>query len=97
MAKQPPKRPDATAIPAADKGEKLHKVLANLGFGSRRKMEQWIEGGRLKLDGKVAKLGDRVRAEQTVRLDDKLIAREPADQSPCVAVPQARERGLLAQ
>jgi len=78
--KQPPKRLNAAAIPAADKGEKLHKVLANLGFGSRRKMEQWIEEGRLKLDGKVATLGDRVTAEQTVRLDDKLLAREPADQ-----------------
>ena len=78
--KQPPKRLNAAAIPAADKGEKLQKVLANLGFGSRRKMEQWIEEGRLKLDGKVATLGDRVTAEQTVRLDDKLLAREPADQ-----------------
>ena len=80
MAKHPPKRPNAAAIPVADKGEKLHKVLANLGFGSRRKMEQWIEEGRLKLDGKVATLGDRVTAEQTVRLDDKLLTRERADQ-----------------
>ena len=39
-----------------DQGQKLQKVLANLGWGSRRKMERWIEAGRVTLDGTVARL-----------------------------------------
>ena len=52
-----------------DKGEKLQKVLANLGWGSRREMERWIEEGRVTLDGAMARLGDRVRPGQKVRLE----------------------------
>ena len=54
-----------------DKGQKLQKVLANLGLGSRRKMERWIEEGRVTVDGSVATLGDRVHAGQALRLDGK--------------------------
>ena len=54
-----------------DKGQKLQKVLANLGLGSRRKMERWIEEGRVTVDGSVATLGDRIRAGQSLRLDGK--------------------------
>ena len=36
--------------------EKLQKVLANLGLGSRRGLETWIDAGRVKVNGKVAKL-----------------------------------------
>ena len=54
-----------------DKGQKLQKVLANLGLGSRRKMERWIEDGRVTVDGSVATLGDRIRAGKSLRLDGK--------------------------
>ena len=63
-----------------DKGEKLQKVLANLGWGSRREMERWIEEGRVTLDGALALLGDRVRAGQKVRLDGKAVNVSEADQ-----------------
>ena len=52
-------------------GEKLQKVLANLGFGSRRSLEQWIADGRVKVNGKVASLGDRVDAEDKILIDGK--------------------------
>ena len=75
MANKTPRSPEE---PAADenKGEKLHKVLANLGLGSRRKMERWIEEGRLTLDGTLARLGDRGRPGQSVRLDGKPVELE---------------------
>ena len=71
MAKNSPASTDTPAPEPEEKGEKLHKALANLGWGSRRKMEQWISEGRVTIDGAVARLGDRVRAGQSVRLDGK--------------------------
>ena len=63
-----------------DKGQKLQKVLANLGLGSRRKMERWIEEGRVTVDGSVATLGDRVYAGQALRLDGKPLEVDAAEQ-----------------
>ena len=65
---------------AEDKGQKLQKVLANLGLGSRRKMERWIEDGRVTVDGSVATLGDRVHAGQALRLDGKPLEVDAAEQ-----------------
>ena len=63
-----------------DKGQKLQKVLANLGLGSRRKMERWIEEGRVTVDGSVATLGDRVHAGQALRLDGKPLEVDAAEE-----------------
>ena len=63
-----------------DKGQKLQKVLANLGLGSRRKMERWIEEGRVTVDGSVATLGDRVHAGQALRLDGQPLKVDAAEQ-----------------
>ncbi len=51
--------------------EKLQKVLARAGVASRREAERWIEQGRLKINGKLAKIGDRVSDEDTVELDSR--------------------------
>lgn len=49
--------------------EKLQKILARSGVGSRREMETWISAGRVTIDGKIATLGDRVLPTQAVRVD----------------------------
>jgi len=54
--------------------EKLQKVLARAGFGSRREVEQWIVQGRVKVNGKVATIGDRVSDEDKVVVDGKKLA-----------------------
>ena len=53
--------PDACEgdIRGCSMSEKLQKVLARAGHGSRREIETMIEAGRVSVDGKVAKLGDR--------------------------------------
>lgn len=56
--------------------EKLQKVLANQGLGSRREMEKWIEQGRVSVDGSVAKLGDCVEAHAQIRVDGHLLSRQ---------------------
>jgi 23S rRNA pseudouridine2605 synthase len=50
-------------------GEKLQKVLARAGLGSRRELEHWIEDGRITVNGVVARLGDRVLPGQDIRVD----------------------------
>ncbi len=43
-----------------DRGERIQKILAQLGLGSRRQIETWIAEGRIKVNGRVARLGDRL-------------------------------------
>ena len=64
----------AAAVPEGDvRGEKLHKVLAQAGFGSRRAMEERIRAGEVTVNGKVATIGDRVTPEDRVKVGDKIL------------------------
>jgi len=62
--------------------EKLQKVLARAGMGSRREMERVIDEGRVEIDGRRAGLGDRVDARARIRVDGRPVtvaARNPVD------------------
>ncbi len=61
---------------AANQGERLQKVLARAGYGSRRKLETMITEGRVKLNGKVAELGARYVPGDLVKLNGKLIPKQ---------------------
>ncbi|HAC86992.1 MAG TPA: ribosomal large subunit pseudouridine synthase B, partial [Gammaproteobacteria bacterium] len=51
--------------------EKLQKVLARAGFGSRREIEVWIGKGRVKVNGRIAVIGDRVEDTDKIIVDGK--------------------------
>lgn len=53
--------------------EKLQKVLARFGLGSRRLMEEWIAAGRVVVNGQPAKLGDRVTAQDKIAVDGEAL------------------------
>ncbi|MCD4739421.1 MAG: rRNA pseudouridine synthase [Anaerolineae bacterium] len=56
------------------KKQRLQKILAHAGYGSRRSCEELITAGRVAVDGKVATLGDQADPiEQQITLDDKPI------------------------
>jgi 23S rRNA pseudouridine2605 synthase len=51
--------------------ERLQKLLAGAGHGSRRGIEEWIRAGRVTINGKVAGLGDRATSADQICLDGK--------------------------
>lgn len=56
-----------------DQGEKLQKVLAQSGFGSRRLMEEWIAAGRVNVNGEPATLGMRVVEGDLIKTEHRTI------------------------
>lgn len=58
-------------------GEKLQKVLARLGLGSRRGLESIIQAGRITINQKPATIGNRVLPSDEIRIDGRLVRVEP--------------------
>lgn len=61
---------------------KLHKVLADAGVGSRREMEDLIIAGRVSVNGEPAHIGQRVGANDLVRVNGRPITRPNAKKPP---------------
>jgi 23S rRNA pseudouridine2605 synthase len=51
--------------------ERLQKWLANAGLGSRREVERWTAAGRITIDGRTARLGDKVTGDERILLDGR--------------------------
>lgn len=89
--------------------ERLHKVLAQHGYGSRRELEQWMTQGRVLLNGRPAEAGARYQSGDKVVLDGRdistrlkqtarptvLIYHKPHDQ--LLDTREAKERGDLQE
>lgn len=75
--------------------EKLQKVLARAGLGSRREMETAISAGRVKVNSQVAKLGDRVEARDKVSFDDRLVTLRPEEEVPRRVIMYNKPEGEL--
>ncbi|HEV8334234.1 MAG TPA: S4 domain-containing protein [Steroidobacteraceae bacterium] len=50
---------------------RLHKLLAQHGFGSRRELEKWMLEGRVELNGRAAQPGDRYASGDRVAIDGR--------------------------
>ena len=58
---------------AAAKPERLQKILAQAGVGSRREMEEWIAAGKVSVNGVVATIGQSVIPTDKVKIGGRLI------------------------
>lgn len=54
-------------------GERIQKLLARAGLGSRREIEDWIRRGEVRIDGRVAALGDRAGPGDRITVRGRLV------------------------
>lgn len=59
--------------PTATDSQKLQKVIAASGRGSRRQIEAWIAAGRVEVNGRLAHLGQRVNPDDEIAVDGAVI------------------------
>ncbi|HEY4317791.1 MAG TPA: pseudouridine synthase [Herbaspirillum sp.] len=83
IGRNKPARRDLTA---EDDAPKLHKVLADVGLGSRRDMEELIIAGRVSVNGEPAHIGQRILPTDQVRINGKLLQRKVSKKPPRVLV-----------
>lgn len=58
---------------------RIHKLLADAGIGSRREIESWITQGRITVNGRPAKVGERITGTEKLAIDGRPVRiREPA-------------------
>lgn len=77
--------------------EKLHKALATAGLGSRRDMEALIAAGRVQLNGQPARVGDRVRPGDQVKVNGRLVRLSWGKQLPRVLLYHKPEGEIVSR
>lgn len=65
---------DELPVEITQTGERIQKILSHLGIGSRRDIERWIADGRVKVNGMVATLGQRLEGNETITVDDRVVS-----------------------
>jgi len=78
-------------------GEKLHKMLAAAGIGSRRDMEALIGEGRVSINGEPARIGDRVRPGDVVKVNGRPVRLEWKDTLPKVLLYHKPEGEIVSR
>jgi len=78
IAEKIPTTDDQAGLTPAD--EKLQKVLARNGLGSRREMEKVISEGRVRVNDVISRLGDRVELTDKIVVDGKLVKLQVKEQ-----------------
>jgi len=77
------KSPSPRAHPnRSEAPQRIQKVLAEAGVGSRRQIERWIAEGRVIVDGRPAQIGDRLAGKEQVTVDGRKVRLAPAAEGP---------------
>lgn len=87
------KRTDLSRI----KPERLQKALAASGMGSRREMEEWISHGWVRVNGRVATLGEKVTPDDQVTVKGSVIKLKWADRLPRIILYYKQEGEIVSR
>ena len=87
-----PSRPFAAAEP-----QKLHKLLAQAGLGSRRELEEWIIAGRVSVNGKPAHTGQRIGPGDRIRVNGRPVDIRFAPRTPRVLLYHKPEGEIVSR
>ena len=77
---------DAPGLEAGHGPQKIHKVLAAAGLGSRREMEELIRAGKVKVNGAVALVGMRVQDGDVIRVGKRQVTVRDSSKLPRIIV-----------
>ncbi|MTW19903.1 23S rRNA pseudouridine(2605) synthase RluB [Allochromatium palmeri] len=88
--RQPPRRPGS-----GDEPVRLQKLLAEAGLGSRRNIEGWISEGRVRVNGQLAKLGDRATRADRIRVDGREVTLKPKREAETQVIVYHKPEGEL--
>ena len=87
-----PRKKEESAAP-----QRLQKVLALSGFGSRRDMEELIASGRVTVNGEPAKIGQTVSSTDIVRIDRRAVRLQTEPRLPQVLLYHKLEGEIVSQ
>jgi len=77
---------EAPGLEAGHGPQKIHKVLAAAGLGSRREMEELIRAGKVKVNGAVALVGMRVQDGDVIRVGKRQVTVRDSSKLPRIIV-----------
>ncbi len=89
--------PAAAAGAPGEHTDKLHKILAQAGLGSRRDMEAAIVAGRVSVNGKPAGIGARVAAADRILFDGRPVAKAKPHELPRILVYHKPEAEIVSR
>lgn len=76
---------------------RLHKILAQMGVGSRRELEDWILAGRISVNGKPAEVGQLVKASDRIKVNGRLINVNFSERMPRVLIYNKPEGEIVSR
>ncbi len=106
---RPPRRNKNNNLPGGRRGRgvnaqvqefepvRLHKVLADAGYGSRRELEEWIVAGRVSVNGMPAGVGQKVGPGDRVKINGKLVNLRFTERAPRVLMYHKPEGEIVSR
>ncbi|MCG6984332.1 MAG: pseudouridine synthase [Thiocapsa sp.] len=80
---------------SSEKPIRLQKALADAGLASRRTIEGWISEGRVRVNGNLARLGDRVTSSDRIRIDGRDVRLQSRRETPPQVIAYHKPEGEI--
>src|SRR5574340_738038 len=77
--------------------ERLHKMLAQAGLGSRREMEELIRSGKVTVNGQVAEIGAQVEEDDLVKVNGRAVRFRMASKLPRILLYHKPEGEIVSR